>query len=51
VPDKSTPFFSLINDQPSVKDTLGFEPYVEALTEFLIDKQTSPPLTVSIEGD
>jgi len=31
-------------------DSLGFEPYVEAVGEFLRDEHTQPPLTMSIEG-
>lgn len=38
-------------DQPVDKDTLGFEPYVEAVAEFLVNEETRPPLTLSIEGE
>ncbi len=38
-------------DQPVDKDTLGFGPYVEAVAEFLINEDTHPPLTLSIEGE
>ncbi len=37
-------------DQPSYDDLLGFSPYVEAIKEFLINPDTEPPLTLSIEG-
>lgn len=37
-------------DQPSYEDLLGFSPYVEAIKEFLINPDTEPPLTLSIEG-
>jgi hypothetical protein len=40
-----------ISDQPTEKDTMGFRPYVRALAEFLINPDTEPPLTVSIEGE
>lgn len=40
----------LENDQPADADTLGFGPYVEGLSRFLLAPQTVPPLTVSIEG-
>ncbi|NNC08340.1 hypothetical protein HJC10_36570 [Corallococcus exiguus] len=39
-----------IQDTPTTLDTLGFEPYTEALSAFLSDHKTQPPLTISIEG-
>ncbi len=44
-------FTSFFNDQETEQDLLGFEPYVEALTDFLVDPLTKPPLTISIEGE
>lgn len=41
---------SVVTDQPSEHDALGFRPYVRALGEFLTHTDTEPPLTVSIEG-
>jgi len=38
-------------DSETEKDTLGFEPYVEAVAEFLVHEKTKPPLTISIEGE
>lgn len=38
-------------DQPVEKDALGFEPYVQAVAEFLVNEETRPPLTLSIEGE
>ncbi len=38
------------NDLPTPIDKLGFGPYVEGLAEFLLNKHTEPPLTMSIEG-
>ena len=38
-------------DLPSDEDSLGFEPYVRALAEFLINPSTHGPLTVSVEGE
>jgi len=38
-------------DLPAVEDSLGFEPYVEAVAEFLVNDETRPPLTLSIEGE
>jgi len=38
-------------DQPVEQDTLGFEPYVEAVAEFLVNEETRPPLTLSVEGE
>ncbi|MCK4872060.1 MAG: AAA family ATPase [Phycisphaerales bacterium] len=32
------------------RDTLGFKPYVEAVTDFLSDQDTKAPLTLSVEG-
>lgn len=40
-----------IPDQPTIFDTLGFEPYTTAIAEFLTHKDTKPPLTLSIEGE
>jgi len=40
-----------ISDQPAIKDTLGLEPYVIAVAEFLTQPKTKPPLTISIEGE
>ncbi|MET0626006.1 MAG: P-loop NTPase fold protein, partial [Pyrinomonadaceae bacterium] len=40
-----------ISDQPSVKDTLGFAPYVKAIATFLNNEKTQPPLTLSVEGE
>ena len=31
-------------------DSLGFKPYAKAIAEFLTDKDTRSPLTLSIEG-
>lgn len=38
------------SDEPALTDTLGFEPYVEAMAAFLSNPSTSTPLTVSVEG-
>jgi hypothetical protein len=38
------------SDEPADKDSLGFEPYVEAMAAFLSNPMTSTPLTVSVEG-
>jgi hypothetical protein len=42
---------SFINDTPSLQDSLGFEPYIKGVANFLKDPATSAPLTVSIEGE
>ena len=39
-----------LSDSPSEIDSLGFEPYVQAIKEFLLSPHTYPPLTLSIEG-
>src|ERR1041385_8681210 len=40
-----------VGDQPTDEDSLGFGPYVEAITAFLTSDATTPPLTMSIEGE
>ncbi|MGB5710683.1 MAG: P-loop NTPase fold protein, partial [Waterburya sp.] len=40
-----------VSDQAAAKDSLGFEPYVKAIAEFLTNPQTKPPLTLSVEGE
>ena len=39
-----------VTDAPAKNDTLGFEPYVNAVAAFLAHPQTGVPLTISIEG-
>lgn len=39
-----------VNDRPTTTDTLGFSEYVDVLETFLTHEDTSPPLTVGIEG-
>ncbi|PHM10874.1 P-loop NTPase fold protein [Nostoc sp. 'Peltigera malacea cyanobiont' DB3992] len=39
-----------VTDQAAESDSLGFEPYVSAIAEFLTNPVTQPPLTISIEG-
>jgi len=38
-------------DLPTYNDNLGFEPYVQAIAEFLLNPSTHGPLTVSVEGE
>lgn len=40
-----------IGDEPSEKDSLGFKPYVDAVSDFLLAPATQPPLTLSVEGE
>lgn len=40
-----------VGDQPTAQDSLGFNPYVEAIAAFLTNRVTNPPLTLSIEGE
>jgi hypothetical protein len=40
-----------VSDQAASQDTLGFEPYVTAMADFLTNEHTRPPLTLSIEGE
>ncbi|MFD2938229.1 KAP family P-loop NTPase fold protein [Spirosoma flavum] len=42
-----------IKDQPvsQEEDTLGFKPYVQAVGSFLLNKDTKPPFSFSIEGE
>ncbi|MGK7896777.1 MAG: P-loop NTPase fold protein, partial [Xenococcus sp. (in: cyanobacteria)] len=42
---------AIAGDQPATIDSLGFEPYVIAIADFLTDPNTKPPLTLSIEGE
>lgn len=42
---------SSISDIPTERDSLGFKPYVEAISRFLLSPDTRPPLTLSIEGE
>ena len=39
-----------VSDQPARIDALGFEPYVQAIADFLRNPYTKPPLTLSVEG-
>ena len=39
------------HDHPTDDDTLGFEPYVKAVSEFLTAEATRAPFTISIEGE
>jgi len=52
--DPNNPSESVLNasvsDQAAELDSLGFEPYVMAIAEFLTNPVTQPPLTISIEG-
>jgi hypothetical protein len=40
-----------VGDQPTSEDSLGFRPYIDAITAFLTSAETQPPLTMSIEGE
>ncbi|HEX8475337.1 MAG TPA: P-loop NTPase fold protein [Pyrinomonadaceae bacterium] len=40
-----------VSDQPTADDTLGFDPYVKAIADFLTNTRTEPPLTMSVEGE
>jgi hypothetical protein len=40
-----------VGDQPTLQDSLGFTPYVEAIAAFLTSPATPSPLTMSIEGE
>ena len=40
-----------LSDQATLDDALGFTPYVTAIAEFLLNPDTEPPLTLSIEGE
>jgi hypothetical protein len=42
---------SSVSDQPAKIDALGFEPYTRAIANFLSHEDTSPPLTMSVEGE
>jgi len=49
--DRDAPEFAPRSDEPTEIDELGFEPYVEAIQEFVTNDSTEPPLTISIEGE
>ncbi len=51
MPDSTENSKQMVGDQPTEKDELGFTPYVIAMAEFLTNKDTKPPLTISIEGE
>ena len=42
---------SSLADQPTDTDRLGFDAYVKAVSQFLSNPATEPPLTMSIEGE
>jgi formylglycine-generating enzyme required for sulfatase activity len=46
-----TVYRTSLSDQATVDDALGFTPYVTAIAEFLLNPDTEPPLTLSIEGE
>ncbi len=50
VPDESIPHVRNVSDQPTALDGVGFRPYVDAVADFLLHEDTTPPLTLSIEG-
>jgi hypothetical protein len=39
-----------VSDQSTATDKLGFRPYVDAVAAFLLHEDTTPPLTMSVEG-
>ena len=41
---------SVEGDQPATQDTLGRDQYAAVLADFIADKNTKPPLAISIEG-
>ncbi|WP_372912613.1 P-loop NTPase fold protein [Salinigranum sp.] len=49
-PGARTPVGAAFGDRPTAHDALGFEPYVGALATFLRQRETTPPLAVSVEG-
>ncbi len=50
-PEKAKIRSAGLQDEPSPTDHLGFAPYVGAIADFLENKETIPPFTLSIEGD
>ena len=52
-PRRESDFYQTVNvpDSATARDTLGFEPYVQALATFLTNPRTRGPLTISIEGE
>jgi hypothetical protein len=41
----------VLADQPTSKDTLGFDWYAQALANFIRDERTGVPLTISVEAE
>ena len=44
------PIPPILNDLPTDKDELDFEPYVEALADILLDPNTHTPLVLGVFG-
>jgi hypothetical protein len=40
-----------LSDVPEIHDVLGFKPYVEVVSNFLLNEETKAPLTLSVEGE
>ncbi|MCF6193737.1 MAG: KAP family NTPase, partial [Kangiellaceae bacterium] len=48
--DKTRVTANAINDSATVKDAIGFEPYVNALSKMIVHKNTQTPLVVGLYG-
>jgi predicted KAP-like P-loop ATPase len=44
------PIPPILDDRPAREDTLGFQPYVDALADILLDPATHTPLVVGVYG-
>jgi len=49
MPDDATPA-SLLDDLPTDRDALGFEPYVATLADIIASPSTRTPLTIGVFG-
>ncbi len=41
-------YLSILDDLPTGADNLGFQPYIDALADILLDPNTRTPLTLSL---
>lgn len=45
-----TPYPPILDDLPTGADGLGFQPYIDALSDILLDPNTRTPLTLGLFG-
>ena len=47
---QNEPKHAILTDQPATADALDFQPYIDSLTELIVDETTSTPLTIGVFG-